>query len=127
MTSRLSNETIERLAPFVAPESLRAMRVVRTSPLAVLPALLKMSAITFAPCVIFREGSFDTTTPRGLALIAHEAGHITQAREMGLPRFLIRYAIANVRCGFHHNQHPMEVPMIALQQQVRIALEASAS
>ena len=44
---------------------------------------------------------------------------------MGLPLFLIRYAIANVRCGFHHDQHPMEIPMMALQQQVRAALESN--
>ena len=123
--SRLPIEAIDRLAPFVARDSLERMRVLRTPPASWLPAFLGMSATTFAPFVAFRQGRFDAATARGLALIAHEAGHITQAREMGLPLFLIRYAIANVKCGFRHDQHPLEVPMIALQVQVRAALEGN--
>jgi hypothetical protein len=124
VSTRLPNAAIDRLSSDVDPASLRRMRIVAERPWCWLPVLLRTGATTFAPFVFFRPGRYDTTTPRGLALIAHEAGHVTQASETGLPRFLLRYAIGNLRCGFRHDRHPMEVPMIALQRRVRSALES---
>lgn len=120
---RLSPATVERLAPFVARQDLEAMHPITGAPGRWLPGLLGMSATTTWHFVFFREGSFDEATARGLALIAHEAVHITQAREMTLPIFLARYVLGQFRCRFHHDSHPLEVPAIVVQQRVREALE----
>jgi len=120
---RLSEATVERLGAFVPRQDLEAVHVVRSVPWRWLPAALGMSATTFGHFVMFRAGCFDDTTPRGLALIAHEAVHIGQVREMGLLVFLVRYGLNNLRCGFRHDHHPMELPAIAMQRRVRAALE----
>lgn len=88
-----------------------------------LPAILGAGATTFAHNVAFRPGRFDETTPRGLSLIAHEAHHLTQIREMGLLRFLARYLVGQFQCGFRHDRHPLEIPAIELQRRVRAALD----
>ncbi|MES4791922.1 MAG: hypothetical protein C4321_02055 [Chloroflexota bacterium] len=58
----------------------------------------------------------------GLALIAHEARHIGQVREMGRLRFYIRYLSGQLRCRFRHDRHPLEIPCIQLQRTVRASL-----
>ena len=120
---RLSPATVELLAPFVARRDLEAMRAVTGAPGRWLPGLFGMSATTTWCFVFFRAGRFDETTAGGLALIAHEAFHITQAREMTLPLFLARYVLGQFRCGFRHDSHPLEVPAIVIQRQVRETLE----
>lgn len=120
---RLSAATVERLCGFVPRRDLEAMHVVRAAPVRWLPAVLGMAATTFGHYVFFRAGHFDEQSPRGLALIAHEAVHIGQVREMGLLVFLVRYFASNVRCGFRHDHHPMELAAIDLQRRVRRALE----
>ena len=110
------------LSPFVPERDLRRMRVVTAPPLCWFPAALGMAAATFGPFVMFRRGSFDTTTPIGLALIAHEAHHIRQAREMGQMWFLVRYIIGQFQCRFHHDRHPLELPAIELQRAVYWAI-----
>ena len=99
------------------------MRVVTAPPFCWFPAGLRMAAATFGPFVMFRPGSFDTTTPPGLALIAHEAHHIRQAREMGQVWFLVRYMAGQFQCRFHHDAHPLEVPAIEVQRAVYRALQ----
>jgi hypothetical protein len=123
MSQRLSRGTIERLSEFVPQRDLEAMRVVRSAPFRWLPTMLGMAASTLGDFVFFRAGYFDELSARGLALIAHEAVHIGQAREMRLPVFLARYLVWNVRCRFQHDRHPLEVPAIELQRRVRRALE----
>ncbi|GIW13358.1 MAG: hypothetical protein KatS3mg062_0797 [Tepidiforma sp.] len=81
-----------------------------------------MTAVTFAPFVIFRDGGYRPASAAGLALIAHEALHITQVREMGRPRFYTRYIIGQLRSGFRHDRHPLEVPCIERQRLIRDAL-----
>ena len=76
LTQRLNNHTVALLSSFVPERDLRRMRVVTATPFCWFPAGLRMAAATFGPFVMFRPGSFDTTTPPGLALIAHEAHHI---------------------------------------------------
>ena len=125
MSSQLPLDVVETLAPFVERASLDAMRVVSGWPGRWYPTALRTGATTLGHYVFFREGRYRFDTARGLALIAHEAGHITQVREMGLPRFLVRYARGQFQCAFHHDSHPMEVPMIELQRRVREALIAA--
>lgn len=123
MTGRLSLPTMERLAPFVPAENLRSMRIVTGRPWCWLPVLLRMSAVTVAYWVIFRQGKYDPVTPRGAALIAHESYHIGQVRQLGVLRFFTRYLWGQFRCGFHHDRHPMEIPAIALQRRVWAELD----
>jgi hypothetical protein len=120
---RLSPTTVERLAPFVPRRDLEAMRAVTGAPGRWIPGLFGMSATTTWNCVFFRQGSFDEATPRGLALIAHEAVHITQVRKMTLPLFLARYVLGQFQCRFRHDSHPLEAPAIVVQRRVREALE----
>lgn len=120
---RLDSRTIHTLSEFVPPGDLHRMRVVRSWPWRWLPAMLGMSAITFTPFVIFKDGAFRTETARGLALIAHEAVHIGQSRELGW-KFYPRYLWGQFRSGFRHDRHQMELPGIALQREVRGVLES---
>lgn len=123
-TRRLATETVEVLAPFVPHRDLRRMRVVQSAPWRWLPLVLGMGAVTFDRFVIFRTGQFDERQAWGLALIAHEAVHVGQVRKAGLPRFLLRYLLGQLRCGFRHDRHPMEVPAIEVQTRVRDAITA---
>jgi hypothetical protein len=112
-----------RLEPYVDIDALRRMRVVTGAPGRWLPVVLRARATTLGPFVFFRAGAFDPSTPRGLALIAHEALHTVQYREMGVPRFLARYVLEAVRVRFDHGRHPLEAPLIARQREIRRALE----
>ena len=122
--ARLSEATVEVLSEFVPERDLRAMRVLTSAPFRWLPTVLGMGATTFWHFVFVRSGRFSETTPAGLALIAHEARHITQARTMTLPGFLASYAWGQFRCGFRHDRHALEIPAIELQRRVRAALES---
>jgi len=119
---RLANETITTLRDFVPEEDLRRMRVLTGVPWRWMPAILGMSAITFAPFVFMRDGHYRPTTPRGLALIAHEAVHIGQSRELGW-RFYPKYLWGQFKCGFRHDGHEMEIPGIEVQRTTRRVLE----
>jgi hypothetical protein len=100
------------------------MRVVTTAPGSWLPPLFRAGAMTFGSTVLFRARRYDTESPRGLALIAHEAGHITQWRDLGWVRFLLEYARGQITTGFSHARHPLERPLNERQQAVRAAIEA---
>jgi hypothetical protein len=104
-------------------EALRRMRVVTGAPGRWLPVLLRARATTLGHFVFFRAGVYDPSTPRGLALIAHEALHTVQYREMGTPRFLATYLWEAVRVRFDHGRHPMEAGLIERQGEIRRALE----
>ncbi len=121
---RLPAETIETLKEFVPEEDLRAMRVITWRPLAWLPALLRMSAITFSPFVIVRPGRYRTDIARGQALLAHEAVHIGQVRQMRPWRFYPRYLAGQFKCGFRHDRHELEIPGIEVQRTARKVLES---
>jgi hypothetical protein len=121
---RLDPAVVEILAEWVPREDLRSMRVIRSWPLRWLPALIGMTAVTLAPFVIFRAGGYRPFTAAGLALIAHEACHIRQVREMGRPRFYATYLLGQLRSGFRHDRHPLEIPCIELQRTVRATLRA---
>lgn len=121
----LSQPAIQRLLAHGVPEDeLRSMRVVTGAPGRWLPPLFRASAMTFGRHVLFRAGRYNTNTPRGLALIAHEAGHISQWRELGVARFLLEYARGQIATGFSHEKHPLERPLNERQRVVRTALEA---
>jgi hypothetical protein len=120
---RLPDTVVMALSEFVPAANLQRMRVVRSAPWRWLPNLLGMSAITFAPFVFFKAGRFRTDTARGMALIAHEAVHIGQAGELGW-KFYPKYLWGQLRCGFRHDKHPMEIPGIAVQREARRVLES---
>jgi hypothetical protein len=121
---RLPDQVIAQLRPFVPEQDLRRMRVVTARPFSWFPQLFKMSATTFAPFVLIRPDRYRTDTPKGLALIAHETFHIGQVRELGSWRFYPRYLYGQLRTGFRHGKHPMEIPAIELQRAVRRTLDA---
>lgn len=123
---RLDEQTILTLREFVPERDLRAARIVTGRPWRWLPRVIGMSAITFAPVVIYRGGRFQPGTAKGLALIAHDTLHIGQVRELGRVRFYWRYLVGQLRCGFRHDRHPMEMPCIERQREIRRALEGRA-
>jgi Domain of unknown function (DUF4157) len=121
----LPDSAIDRLLVHAVPEDeLRAMRVVTSVPGRWLPPLFRAGAMTFGRTVLFRAGRYDSESPRGLALIAHEAGHITQWSDLGWVRFLLEYGRGQVMTGFSHARHPLERPLNDRQRVVRAALEA---
>ena len=126
MSTRLSETTVSRLAEFIPEMDLRQMQVVTAAPWRLLPVLLRMSAVTFTRFVLFRRGSFNEAEPWGLALIAHEAVHVGQVRELGIAGFFARYLWGQFHCRFRHERHPLELPAIELQRRARAALEAEA-
>ncbi len=125
MSNSLPDDAVDRLAPFLHREDLRRMRVVTGAPGNWLPALLRTGAVTLGSHVFFRRGRFDLNTPRGLALIGHEAGHIHQYRSLGTARFLLRYLRGAVTARLSHARHPMERDLIMMQRRIREALEGS--
>jgi hypothetical protein len=122
-SGRLSETTVATLSAFVPERDLRRMRALTSAPWRWLPVPLRMAAVTFGPFAIYRRGQFNETESWGLALIAHEACHIGQARELGIRGFFVRYLAGQFRCRFEHDRHAMEIPAIACQQTVRRELE----
>lgn len=122
---RLTPETIERLAPHVDRNALVAFRVRTSAPWTLIPRLLRAGAVTLGDNVSFKAGLYNPTTPRGLALIAHECVHVRQYREMGVVRFLLAYAMGVVRSRGVHDNHPLELEPEALQARLRLELAAS--
>ena len=123
MRQRLSPETIATLSPHVDAEALARIRVMTGRPWGWAPRVIRMAAVTFGDHVLIRPDRFDETTPRGLALIAHEAMHVAQYRRYGRIRMGARYVWGQLRCGFRHDRHPMERPCIEVQRIVRALLE----
>lgn len=121
----LPPEVVERLAPYVDREALTAFRARTTAPWSWLPRVLRVGAVTLGADVSFRPGRFNSTTPGGLALIAHECVHVRQYREMGALRFLAAYAVGAVRVRGDHDSHPLEVEAEALQARLREELARS--
>src|SRR5690606_12866158 len=117
--ARLTPEVIERLAPYVDRHSLATFRARTVTPWTWVPRVLRASAVTLGADVCFKPGAFDPTSPRGLALIAHECVHVRQYRELGALRFLLSYARGVVASRGVHDSHPMELEAEALQARVR--------
>lgn len=122
--SRLPEDVVQLLSGFVAREDLERLRPVTWRPAAWLPAILGASATTFGQFVFFRPGAYNTGTARGLALVAHEAAHVTQYRDLGLVRFLARYVRYRVATRSRGLRHPMEAPCIELQRRALAALRS---
>ncbi|WP_322795247.1 eCIS core domain-containing protein [Tepidiforma sp.] len=121
---RLDPAVVGRLAEWVPRRDLEAMRILHGGLAGWVPRIVGMSAVTFAPFVLFRAGAYRPGSAAGLALVAHEAAHITQVRQLGRPRFYARYLLGQLRQGFRHDRHPLEVPCIELQRTVRAALRS---
>jgi hypothetical protein len=122
MSERLPVAAIERISGHVERHWLERMQVVTRPPGSWIPVVLGAGATTIGRRVFFRIGRYDTETPRGLALIAHEAMHIRQYAEYGIVGFLARYLWGYVSCGFRYRQHPMEAPLFDEQRRIRAAL-----
>lgn len=119
---RLSEPTIDRLRPYVDERSLRSMRARTTVPWTLVPRILRAGAVTLGDDVCFRPGRFRETDAQGLALIAHECCHVRQYRELGRPRFLLRYLVGAIQVRFEHDAHPLELEPEAIQARVRSEL-----
>jgi len=119
---RLTPEVIERLAPYVDPQSLATFRARTVTPWAWLPRVLRAGAVTLGADVCFKRDAYDPLSPRGLALIAHECVHVRQYRELGATRFLVSYAWGMVTSRGSHDSHPMELEAEALQARLRVEL-----
>lgn len=124
MSEPLPPGAVETLAAHVQRRDLEAMRVVTGAPGRLVPVLFGTGAMTFGKYVLFRGGKYDVLSARGLALVAHESMHIAQYREMGVPRFLLRYIWGAIRSGFNHATHPMERELVRRQREIRRALSA---
>lgn len=120
----LPEEIVQRLLPHVDERSLRSLRLRPGRPWRWVPALLRTGATTLGRDVCVRPGRCRLDTARGLALVAHEAIHVRQYRELGATRFLLRYIAGAVRVRFAHHAHPMEQEPIAVQRRVLDALVA---
>jgi hypothetical protein len=123
MSDPLPLDVIDALEPYLARATLDRVRVAAGPPWSWIPVLLRTGATTFGPYVLLRSGRYRTDNARGLALIAHEALHTQQYRELGLLRFLWQYLRQNLAVRFNHDRHPLEVPCIVLQGKVRKALQ----
>ncbi len=124
MSQPLPAAAIERLAPYRPLEDLRAMRVVTESPWARIPPLLGADATTLGHHVLIRPDRYRPDTAWGLALLAHECGHIRQWRELGVTGFVFAYARGLLTSRFRHDAHPMEAPLVAEQRRIEQELSA---
>lgn len=130
MSAAVPREARDRLAPLLDEaerEALARMRVVTRAPGRWLPPLLRANATTLGRYVLIRSGHYDTDSPRGLALLAHEAVHVRDYVRLGVARFLVRYGRGLLAARFAHDRHPMEQEAIAVGRRVRRALEGGVS
>src|SRR3970040_335197 len=104
MSEPLALDVVDTLEPYVARATLEGVRVATGVPWRWIPVLLRTGATTVGPYVLFRSGRYRTDNARGLALIAHEAVHTAQYRELGVARFLWRYLRQNVSVRFNHDR-----------------------
>ena len=124
MSRPLPPAVIEDLARFRPREDLVAMRLHVGGLLGRVPTLFGASAMTFGRHVLIRERSYRTDTAWGLALIAHESGHIPQWRQLGALRFVLDYGRGLIASRFDHDTHPMEALLVVEQRRIRATLEA---
>jgi len=106
----------------VPRRDLEGIRLMTVAPWEWLPWLLRTGAVTLGTRVFFRRGRYRVDSARGLALIAHEAIHTRQYRELGGVRFMWRYWMGLVQVRFDHDSHPMETRLVELQREVRRSL-----
>lgn len=126
MSHPLPEDTIALIARHgVSERNLREMVVVTGDPWRRLPPLLGAGAMTFGRRVIFRRGRYDLRSGAGLARIAHESMHIGQWRDLGVPRFAVRYARGLLSSRFRHDEHPMERELVEEQRRLRPILAAA--
>jgi hypothetical protein len=85
--------------------------------------VLRQGAMTIAPYVFFGKHRFDPSSPRSLALLAHELRHIEQYAKMGRLRFLVTYARDRIKARKYSRDLPLEAGPYALQDEVRLALQ----
>ncbi len=123
MSTQLPDIAMDQLSPHVDRTYLERMRVVDDGPGRFIPVLLATGAVTIGSRTFFKKGKYDPLSARGLALIAHESMHIAQYDELGLPRFFASYLIGQFRCGFRHDDHPMERELVRRQKEIRRALQ----
>ncbi len=126
MSQPLPEETIALIARHgVSERNLREMLVVTGEPWRRIPPLFGAGAMTLGRRTIFKRGRYDVGSGRGLALIAHESMHIEQWRDLGVVRFVVRYARGLLSSRFRHDEHPMERAFVEEQRRLRPMLEAA--
>jgi hypothetical protein len=121
----VDERALEALAPWFPDLDLKAVRLVHSGVMSwFVRAVLRQGAMTIAPFVFFGKHRYDPTSPRSLALLAHELQHIQQYREMGHLRFLFTYSRDRLKAGRYSRDLPLESGPYALQEEVRAALES---
>lgn len=126
MSQPLPEDTIALIARHgVSERNLREMRVLTGEPWRRIPPLFGASAMTFGRRVIFKQDRYDPQSGAGLARIAHESMHIEQWRDLGVPRFVVRYARGLLSSRFRHDEHPMERDLVEEQRRLRPILAAA--
>ncbi len=107
------------LAPYRPAGDLAAMRIETGAPWARIPPLFGADAMTLRTRTLIRPDSYRPDTAWGLALLAHECGHIRQWRELGVLQFVVRYALGLWTSRGHHDTHPMEAALVEEQGRIR--------
>ena len=121
----MDERALEALAPWFPDLDLKAVRLVHSGVMSwFVRSVLRQGAMTIAPFVFFGKHRYDPTSPRSLALLAHELQHIQQYREMGHLRFLFTYSRDRLKAGRYSRDLPLESGPYALQEEVRAALES---
>jgi hypothetical protein len=122
LSRTLPEDAIETLSVFVSRQDLEQLQVMTGRPWEWLPWMLGAGGVTLGRRVFLRRGRYRIDTARGLALLAHEAMHVGQYREMGWGRFLWRYGRGLVQARFDHDSHPMEASFVVVQRRVHRSL-----
>lgn len=121
----MDERALEALTPWFPDLDLKAVRLVHSGVMSwFVRSVLRQGAMTIAPFVFFGKHRYDPTSPRSLALLAHELQHIQQYREMGHLRFLFTYSRDRLKAGRYSRDLPLESGPYALQEEVRAALES---
>lgn len=116
--------TAATLRPWFPDMELERVRLVHSGPMSwFVRSVLRQGAMTLSPFVFFGRHDYDATSPRSLALLAHELLHIRQYRDMGHVRFLFTYMRDRIKAGSYSRDLPLEQPAYALQAEVRETLE----
>jgi hypothetical protein len=122
---RIETSTITTLRRWFPEPDLQRVRIVRGGPVCwYVRYVARQGAMTIAPFVFYGRERYDPSTPRGLALLAHELLHVQQYRAYGHARFLLLYLRDLARARFRYSADlPLERPCYNLQAQVRETLD----
>jgi Domain of unknown function (DUF4157) len=122
----MEEATVTALRPWFPDLDFSKVHIVTSGPAAwFVRTVLGSGATTIAPFIFFGKDKYDPSSPRSLALVAHELCHIQQYRKMGHVGFLVTYMRDRFKAGKYSAELPLERPAYDLQSQVLATLEQS--